>query len=115
LQEDINELNRIFELFNKPFGIIIYGEIIPILEKRILERSEDITHYMSSSRKSIYASPRYGSKSGFAQKMENVFRGTFSKQKFNQFRNCKYRMAYNYPNYDVLCFNIVMFNTDREI
>ena len=78
LQEDINELNRLFELFSKPFGIIIYGEVLPILEKKLLERSEDITQYMSSSRKSIYASPRYGSKSNFAQKMENVFRGTFS-------------------------------------
>jgi hypothetical protein len=79
LQEDINELNRLFELFEKPFGIIIYGEIVPILEKRILERSEDITHYMQSSRKTVFASPKNMGRSSIGQRFENVLRGTFSK------------------------------------
>jgi hypothetical protein len=83
LQEDIHELNRYFELFNKPFGIILYGEIEGIIEKRILERSEDIGQYMASSRRSVYASPRFsivkgGFAKGFASKMENAITKTLS-------------------------------------
>lgn len=79
LQEDINELNRYFESFEKPYGIILAGEIDAIIEKRILERSEDIAEYMASTRKSIYASPRGAWKMGVAQKVENIFKSAFSK------------------------------------
>ena len=76
---DIEELNRMFELFEKPYGIIIYGEVEDIVEKRILERSEDISAYMASNRRTVFASPRQNMKTSFADKFENVLRGTFSK------------------------------------
>jgi hypothetical protein len=83
LQEDITELNRYFELFQKPFGIILYGEIDNILDKKVLERSEDVNQYLMNTRKSIYASPKMqvfkgGLVSGITNKVENVFRETLS-------------------------------------
>jgi hypothetical protein len=77
LQEDIEELNRYFELFEKPFGIILYGEIESILDKRILEKSEDISEYLISPRRSVYVSPKMLHIS-VAQKVENMFKGAFS-------------------------------------
>lgn len=86
LQEDINELNRYFEIFKKPFGIVIYGEIDTIFEKRILERSEDIAQYIATSRKTVFASPRFSvAKSGIAFRVENAIKTTFSNFIFNIF------------------------------
>ena len=80
LQEDINELNRYYDLFSKPFGILLFGEINMILEKRILERSEDIESYAASSRRSVYMSPNMPKfNKGLAFKLESVIKGTFSK------------------------------------
>lgn len=80
LQNDISELNRYYDLFEKPFGIILYGEVESITEKRILERGEDVSTYMNTNRKSFYVSPRFSVvKTGFAHKMESVIRGTLSK------------------------------------
>ena len=80
LHEDFDELKRIINLFEKPFGLLIYGEIDNILKKRLLERSEDVGHYMATSRRTVFNSPRYSvNKShAFAERVENVFRATFS-------------------------------------
>jgi hypothetical protein len=84
LQNDISELNRYYELFEKPFGILLFGEIESISDKRILERGEDVTTYMNTNRKSLYVSPRFSViKSGFAHRMESVIRGTLSKKVLN--------------------------------
>lgn len=84
LQADISELNRYYDLFEKPFGILLYGEIESILDKRILERGEDVSTYMINPKKSVFVSPRFSvTKSGFAHKMENVLRGTLSKYLIN--------------------------------
>jgi hypothetical protein len=82
LQEDITELNKYFDLFEKPFGILLYGEINSIIDRRILQRSEDIASYAASNRRSIYmTSPRGFSKGprGLAFKLESVIKGTFKK------------------------------------
>ncbi len=80
LQTDISELKRYYELFEKPFGILLFGEIESILDKKILERGEDVSTYMINTRKSMFVSPRFSVvKSGFAHKMESVIRGTLSK------------------------------------
>jgi len=78
LQEDITELNRLFELFSKPFGILLYGEINLILEKKILERSEDLASYAASNRRSVYAAPRLNKQKGLTMRVENVLRATLS-------------------------------------
>jgi hypothetical protein len=81
LEEDFAEINRLLDLLDKPFGLLIFGEINHILEKRIFERSDEISHYLATSRKTVYASPRYSNqtKHGFTERVENVFRATFSK------------------------------------
>jgi hypothetical protein len=80
LEDDFQEINRLLDLLDKPFGLLVYGEINNILDKRILERSEEIGHYLASSRKSVYASPRFShhAKHGITERVENVFRATFS-------------------------------------
>ena len=86
LQNDLSELNRYYELFEKPFGIVLYGEVEAIITKRILDIGEEIGTYMITNRKSLFVSPRFSMyKSGFAHKMESVFRGTLSKHKLNYF------------------------------
>ena len=81
LHEDFDELKRIINLFEKPFGLLIYGEIENILKKRLLERSEDVGSYMATSRRTVFNSPRYtvNRSHAFAERVENVFRATFSK------------------------------------
>jgi hypothetical protein len=80
LQEDIHELNRYYDLFHVPFGILIYGEINSILDKKILQRSEDINSYAATSRRSVYMSPNFlKAPKGFAFKLESVIKGTFRK------------------------------------
>lgn len=54
LQEDIDELDKYQDLFQKPFGIIVAGEINGIIEKRMFEKSEDVLDYIASTRRSIY-------------------------------------------------------------
>ena len=83
LDEDIQELNKYSLLFEKPYGIILAGEIYSIIDKKILEKSEDIVDYISSTRKSVYISPRDRRNMNMAQKMENIFRATFSIFLFN--------------------------------
>jgi hypothetical protein len=80
LHEDFDELKRIINLFEKPFGLLVYGEVDNIIKKRLLERSEDVGHYMNTSRRTVFNSPRYSvNKShAFAERVENVFRATFS-------------------------------------
>jgi hypothetical protein len=88
LEDDIQELNRYFELFQKPFGIILYGEIDNIIEKKILDRSDDIAQYMATTRKTVYASPKVQQFKanyalGFANKMDSVLRNTLSNIIYN--------------------------------
>ncbi len=81
LHEDFIELKRIIDLFEKPYGLLIYGEVDNILKKRILERSEEVGQYVASSRRTVFASPRFSSHSkhnAFVDRVENVFRATFS-------------------------------------
>jgi Ca2+-dependent lipid-binding protein len=82
LQEDITQLNKYFELFEKPFGILIYGEIDSILDRRILQRSDDLASYAASNRRSIYmTSPAMAKMTpkSLAYKLESVIKGTLSK------------------------------------
>lgn len=82
LQEDITELNKYFDLFEKPFGILLYGEVNTIMDRRILQRSEDLASYAASNRRSVYmTSPRGFNKGprGLAFKLESVIKGTFKK------------------------------------
>lgn len=79
LQEDIDELNKYFEIFDKPFGILIYGEVENIFKSNILERSEDMNQYMSIVRKTVYNTPKTKELNlGMTERVENVIRGTFS-------------------------------------
>jgi hypothetical protein len=84
LEEDFTEINRLLGLLDRPFGLLIFGEINNIIEKRILDRADELGHYLASSRKSVYASPRFTHhvKHGITERVENVFRATFKGKTF---------------------------------
>jgi len=104
LQNDLSELNRYYELFDKPFGIVLYGEVEGIVNRKILDLGEDVGTYMITNRKSLFVSPRFSMyKSGFAHKMESVIRGTLSKHKLKiKFRKNKHRVVETRLSNDVL-------------
>lgn len=81
LHEDFKELNRFMKMFDRPFGLLIYGEITNIENKRILERAEDLGQYTATNRKTVFVSPRgrLTKYNNLAERVENVFRATFSK------------------------------------
>lgn len=51
LNSDIQEINRYLELFNKPYGLIYYAEILEVLNKKVFEEQEE--NYSTVPRKSI--------------------------------------------------------------
>jgi hypothetical protein len=119
LEEDFKEINRLLDIVNRPFGLLVYGEINNILEKRILERADEIGHYLASSRKSVYASPRFThhAKHGITERVENVFRATFKGNKIDvhilgsQIEWSRWSMTLMYAIVILSCLN-VFYRTD---
>ena len=66
------------EIIEKPYGIILYGEVINLTESKILDKGEEAIHYMSGSRNFLAAS-KISKNESLAKTLENVFRGTISK------------------------------------
>lgn len=51
LNEQMNELNKYFDLFKTPFGLILYADIEELLEKKLLQKSDD---NFAQSRRSVF-------------------------------------------------------------
>lgn len=78
VERDIDELDRYLEIVNKPYGIILYGEVINLTESKILEKGEDAIHYLTGSRNYL-ASSKIAANESLAAKLDSMFRGVFSK------------------------------------
>lgn len=78
VNKDINEIDRYLDIIEKPYGIILYGEVINLTESKILEKGEEAIHYMSGS-KNYLAASKIAKNESLAAKLEGVFRGTISK------------------------------------
>jgi hypothetical protein len=53
LNEDIVEINKYLEMFNKPYGLILYAEILEILNKKVFDDQDDIVYSMPKFSKNI--------------------------------------------------------------
>jgi hypothetical protein len=78
ITEDIQILNQYVELFEKPFGILLSGEIENIFSRNFLHDD----HYLqptTSIRRSVYmASPRFTTFKGFTNRLEKVVKNISS-------------------------------------
>lgn len=78
IDKDLTELEKYIELIEKPYGIILYGEIMNLVESKLLEKGEESIHY-SESNKNYLALSKINNNESFAMKLDNVFKGVLSK------------------------------------
>jgi len=43
LNADIQEINKYLDLFNKPYGLILYGEILEVLNRKVFDEKDELT------------------------------------------------------------------------
>ena len=58
LTQNIFQIDNLIEKLNEPYGLIIYNKIKEILDKKILNKSENVNEYLGSSRISVYTDQR---------------------------------------------------------
>jgi hypothetical protein len=78
IESDIQELDRYLDIVNKPYGIIVYGEVLNLTESKILEKGEEAIHYLTGSRNYL-ASSKIAKNESLAAKLDSMFKGVFSK------------------------------------
>jgi len=78
IQMDIEEVDRYLLIIEKPFGIILSGEVINLISSDLLNKGEEAVHYLSGSR-NFLASSKIAKNESLAQRLDNVFSGVFSK------------------------------------
>jgi hypothetical protein len=74
LGEDIQEINKYLEMFNKPYGLILYAEILEILNKKVFDDQDEV----------IYAMPKISN--NIAQIIHHGLRRNSTKHFFSIFR-----------------------------
>lgn len=79
IESDINQIIKYLDLIVQPFGIILLGEILNLLESKILEKGEESIHY-SDNQKNYLASSKIAMNESLAMKLDNVFKGVLSKK-----------------------------------
>ena len=72
LTQNIFQIENLLEKLNEPYGLILYNKIGEILEKKILNKSENINDYLGSSRISVYTDQR-NSKYGYYESPNKSF------------------------------------------
>jgi len=78
INNDITEIDRYLEIIVKPYGIILYGEVLNLTESKLLEKGEEAIHYLSGSRNYL-ATSKIAKDESMAHRLEQMFRGTLSK------------------------------------
>lgn len=78
VQNVINELERYIGMIEKPYGIVLYGEVINLTESRILSKGEEAAHYFNASRFYL-ATSKIAKNESLAEKLDSMFTGVFSK------------------------------------
>eukprot|EP00340_Litonotus_pictus_P008916 CAMPEP_0170517468 /NCGR_PEP_ID=MMETSP0209-20121228/3448_1 /TAXON_ID=665100 ORGANISM="Litonotus pictus, Strain P1" /NCGR_SAMPLE_ID=MMETSP0209 /ASSEMBLY_ACC=CAM_ASM_000301 /LENGTH=498 /DNA_ID=CAMNT_0010802723 /DNA_START=134 /DNA_END=1630 /DNA_ORIENTATION=+ len=76
VNSDIDEIDRYLEIIEKPYGIILYGEVINLAESKILEKGEEAVHYLTGSRNYL-ASSKIAQNESLANRLDKVFMGVF--------------------------------------
>ena len=66
LNQNIFQIENLIEKLNEPYGLIMFNKIKEILDKKILDKSENVFEYLGSSRISVYADQR-NSKFSFSE------------------------------------------------
>jgi len=81
IKKYIEELNYYCESFNKPYGLILSGNLTSLLEKKLLEENDYINNIEENRTKSkMHTSPRHtNTRYTFTNKLQNVINSTFSK------------------------------------
>lgn len=69
LNEDIQEIGKYLEMFNKPYGLILYAEILDILNKKVFDDQDDI----------VYALPR------ISTNIASIIRGNLKRKSSKHF------------------------------
>lgn len=78
VKKDLNELEKYIVLIDKPFGILLYGEIINITNSKILEKGEEVIHY-SENQRNYLATSKIRDNESLAVRLGNMFQGVISK------------------------------------
>ena len=58
LSQSIFQIENLMLKLNEPYGLILFNKIREILEKKILDKSENVNEYLGSSRISVYPDQR---------------------------------------------------------
>lgn len=53
LNADMLEINKYLEMFNKPYGLILYAEILDVLNKKVFEDQDDIIYSLPKISRNI--------------------------------------------------------------
>ena len=78
IKRDMEELNKYLELFEKPFGILLYIEIDEGVSQIMWGDTEEIMN-QNNGRRSLAATHHPNQARDLAKTVSNVLRGTFSK------------------------------------
>ena len=78
VQNDLNELDKYLVLIDKPYGILLYGEVMNITNSKILEKGEEAIHY-SANQRTFLATSKIKNNESLAIRLGNMFQGVISK------------------------------------
>ena len=62
LGEDIAEIAKYLDMFNKPYGLILYAEILEILNKKVFDDQDEANYAMPRSSTNVGKIINYGLK-----------------------------------------------------
>ena len=72
LNDDINEINKYLELFNKPYGLVLYAEIFEVLNKKVFDDEDEIIYSMPKKSGNISKIINYKLKKKCSQKFFSI-------------------------------------------
>ena len=78
IDNDLERLEEYTQLIDMPYGILLTGKVIDILESKLLDKGEESTHYSESS-KNYLAMSKIKNNDSLAKQLDNVFKGVLSK------------------------------------
>lgn len=89
LTQNIFQIDNLIEKLNEPYGLITYNKIKEILDKQILNKSENVNEYLGTSRISVYADNQRNSKFSYSES-PNKFGQSYKEEDIN---NSKLRVS----------------------
>ena len=84
LTQNIFQIENVIEKINEPFGLIMYNKIKEVMDKKILNKSENVHEYLGSSRISVYAPDQRNSKFGYGDNSNSYIYGDKDETKIQQ-------------------------------